>query len=125
MAKVDIKQAYRRVPVHPDHRGLLGMRFKGATYMDTVLPFGLRSAPKVFNAVTDALEWVCRRQGVSNIIHYLDDFFNIGSPHMVECISNLTALRIAFDILGAPLAEHKTVGPAKSIVFSWCQPGLV
>ena len=43
MAKVDIEQAYRRVPVHPDDRGLLGMRFEGATYMDTVLPFGLHA----------------------------------------------------------------------------------
>ena len=85
--------------------------------MDTVLPFGLRSAPKVFNAVADALEWVCRRQGVSNILHYLDDFFTIGSPHTVEYISNLAALRTTFDDLGVPLAEHKTVGPATSIVF--------
>eukprot|EP00731_Ephydatia_muelleri_P016296 Em0009g720a len=117
MAKADIEQAYRRIPVHLDDRGLLGMRFEGATYMDTVLPFGLRSAPKVFNAVADALEWVCRRQGVSNILHYLDDFFTIGSPHTVECISNLAALRTIFNDLGVPLAEHKTVGPATSIVF--------
>ena len=117
MAKADIEQAYRRIPVHPDDCGLLGMRFEGATYMDTVLPFGLRSAPKVFNAVADALEWVCRRQGVSNILHYLDDFFTIGAPHTVECISNLAALRTTFDVLGVPLAEHKTVGPATSIVF--------
>ena len=34
------------------------MRFEGATYMDTILPFGLRSVPKVFNAVADAQEWV-------------------------------------------------------------------
>ena len=54
MAKVDIDQAYRRIPVHPDDRWLLGMRFEGATYMDTVLPFRLRSAPKVFNAMADA-----------------------------------------------------------------------
>ena len=117
MAKADIEQAYRRIPVHPDDRGLLGMRFEGATYMDTVLPFGLRSAPKVFNAVANALVWVCRRQGVSNILHYLDDFFTIGSPHTVECISNLAALRTTFNDLGVPLAEHKTVGPATSIVF--------
>ena len=54
---------------------------------------------------------------MSNIIHYLDDFFTIGSPHTVECISNLTALRTAFDVLGVPLDVHKTVGPATSIIF--------
>ena len=117
MAKVDIDQAYRRIPVHPDDRWLLGIRFEGATYMDTILPFGLRLAPKVFNAVADALEWICRRRGVINIMHYLDDFFTIGFPQTVECISNLVAMRTVFDDLGVPLAEHKTVGPATSIVF--------
>ena len=34
--------------------------------MDTVLPFGLRSAPKIFTALADTLEWVTRqRAGVS------------------------------------------------------------
>ena len=51
MAKIDIKAAYRLIPVHPADRWLLGMQFEGAIFMDTVLPFGLRSAPKIFNAV--------------------------------------------------------------------------
>ena len=42
MAKVNIDQAYHRISVHPDDRWLLGMCFEGVTYMDTVLPFGLR-----------------------------------------------------------------------------------
>ena len=53
----------RSVPVHPMDRSLLGMRWEGALYIDTALPFGLRSAPKIFNAVADAVEWVARRQG--------------------------------------------------------------
>ena len=85
MVKVDIKAAYRLVPVHPEDRWLLGMQFKGATYMDTVLPFGLRSAPKIFNAVADALNWACQREGVRNSLHYLDDFLLIGSLQSHEC----------------------------------------
>lgn len=30
--------------------------------------------------------------GVSNIIHYLDDFFIIGSPHTSKCINNVATL---------------------------------
>ena len=48
LAKVDIKSAYRIVPVHPDDRPLLGMMWKEALYVDSALPFGLRSAPKYF-----------------------------------------------------------------------------
>ena len=49
LAKFDVESAYRTVPVHPDDRRLLGMQWKGGIYVDTVLPFGLRSAPKIYN----------------------------------------------------------------------------
>ena len=55
IAKLDIKSTYRIVPVHPVDRPLLGMRWNKGLYVDTALSFGLRSAPKLFNAVVDAL----------------------------------------------------------------------
>ena len=56
LAKIDIQHAYRNILVHGDDRGLLVMQWREKFYMDTVLPFGLRSAPKIFSAVADALE---------------------------------------------------------------------
>ena len=50
LAKVDIESAFRNIPVHPDDRHLLGMLWDNKLYIDTVLPFGLRSAPKIFNS---------------------------------------------------------------------------
>ena len=47
LSKVDVKSAYRMVPVHPDDRWLLGMVWGDQLFVDTVLPFGLRSAPKI------------------------------------------------------------------------------
>ena len=46
LAKVDIKSAYRMVPVHLEDRLLLGMSWNGALHMDAALAFGLCSAPK-------------------------------------------------------------------------------
>ena len=46
LAKVDIKSAYRMVPVPPEDKLLLGMSWSGALYVDAALPFGLCSAPK-------------------------------------------------------------------------------
>ena len=46
LAKIDIQEAYRIVPVHPQDRLLLGMMWDGQLYADTALPFGLRLAPK-------------------------------------------------------------------------------
>ena len=64
-AKVDIEHTYRNIPVHPDDRHLLGMVWQDQLYIDTALPFGLRSAPKIFTAVADALEWVLLQAGLS------------------------------------------------------------
>ena len=48
MAKLDIKSAYRNVPVHPQDCPLLGMQWEGKVYVDATLLFGLRYAPKIF-----------------------------------------------------------------------------
>ena len=58
LVKADIKEAYQIIPVHPEDRQLLGIRWKGWVYIDRVLPFGLRSAPKIFSAVADAVQWM-------------------------------------------------------------------
>ena len=44
LAKFDVEGAFRTVPVHPDDRWLLGMKWEGKVYVDKVLPFGLWSA---------------------------------------------------------------------------------
>jgi len=55
MVKFDVQGAFRTVPVHPHVRWLLGMSWERRTYVDKVLPFGLRSAPAIYNAITEAL----------------------------------------------------------------------
>ena len=56
IAKIDIKSAYRLIPVYPGDRKWLGMKWNNKIYVDGMLPFGLRSAPKIFNSVADAVE---------------------------------------------------------------------
>ena len=58
MAKIDIKNAFRLCPVHPLDHHLLGMKWRGSFYFDQILPFGLRSAPFIFNCLADTLEWI-------------------------------------------------------------------
>ena len=63
LAKVDIASAYRNIPIHPDDRWLLGMKWENSIFLDTALPFGLRSAPKIFTAVADAAQWILQQRG--------------------------------------------------------------
>ena len=81
MAKFDIADAYRAVPVHPTDRLLLGMSWRGDTFVDGALPFGLRSALKLFTAVADALLWATGRRDIVHALHYLDYFLIIGPPN--------------------------------------------
>lgn len=92
LAKMDIKQAYRMVPIHPQDRRLLGMRWEGKVYVDKTLPFGLRSAPIIFSALADALAWMMQCRGVSFVDHYIDDFITAGSPRSMECHNNLQVM---------------------------------
>lgn len=117
LAKIDIKSAYRLLPVHPSDRMLLGMQWRGAEYVDGMLPFGLRSAPKIFNAVADALEWCVAQKQVHHIFHYLDDFVVLGPPESSICMESLQKLEKVCQHLGVPLAPEKKDGPAQVLVF--------
>ena len=115
LAKVDVKSAYRLVPVHPDDRLLLTVQWKGETFVDAMLPFGLRSAPKIFTAVADAVEWCVRQQGVCGIDHYLDDFIIISPPDSDMCGVALQILEDECSALGVTLAPEKKEGPSTRV----------
>ena len=117
LAKLDIKSAFRLLPVHPADRNLLAMQWGSSIYIDGCLPFGLRSAPKLFNIMADLLSWIAQQKGISQILHYLDDFLLIGPPCSPECQLNLdNFMQICFN-LGIPLASEKLEGPATSLTF--------
>ena len=117
MAKMDIKSAYRMVPVHPGDRPLLAVEWAGQIVFDTRLPFGLRLAPKIFTAIADALQWVFLKQGVTWVAHYLDDYITVGPPHSEVCQENLGVMLSTCRRLGVPGAPEKCVGPSTVMVF--------
>lgn len=99
LAKLDLESAYRVIPVHPADRRLLGMEWKGEVFVDTALPFGLRSAPKVFNAFADGLLWLFKKGRAEFAIHYLDDYVFEGRTGSEECADALQkALAVCGDL---------------------------
>ncbi len=83
---LDLKAAYSNVAVHSDDRWLLGL---SQLFVDRVLPFGLRSAPKIFMAVADAMEFMLREREVFWVRHYLDDFVLLGPARSQTCGRNM------------------------------------
>ena len=117
MAKMDLRNAYRVVPVHPLDQPLIGVKWNGSIYHDSALPFGLRSAPKIFTAVADALAWAMFVNGTRHFLHYLDDFLFVGPPSDSTTLKSLhlalnTCAQISF-----PVSHHKTVGPTTNLTF--------
>ena len=55
LAKVDNESAYQLIPGHPQDRPLQVVVWDSQISIDPMFPFGPQSAPKIFNAVADAL----------------------------------------------------------------------
>ena len=118
MAKTDVQSAFRNIPVHPEDWELLGMKWRGLYFFDRVLPFGLRSAPYIFNMLSDALEWILiTKSGVSNVLHILDDFFLAEAPPRSSCSTSLCKLLCLFTELNVPIAPGKTYAPTQTLEF--------
>ena len=111
LAKVDIESAYRLIPVHPQDRPLLAVKWDGKFFVDLMLPFGLRSSAKIFNAVADALSWHLQRAGINLLFHYLDDFAIMGAPRSPQCAHSLEILDKECRWLSVPMTAHKREGP--------------
>ena len=77
MAKVDLKSAFRMVPVRHEDWELLGIYWRDHYFVDTCLPFGCRSAPFLFNQFATAIHWILAENYQANLNHYLDDFFSL------------------------------------------------
>jgi len=117
MAKFDVESAYRNVPVHPSDRYLLGMKWRNQYYVDLALPFGLRSAPFIFNSIADLVEWILvHSHHIPALLHYLDDFITAGPPDSPQCAHNLAVALAVCKRLGLPLHPGKYMGPATVLV---------
>lgn len=117
LVKLDLKDAYRIVPVHPDDHHLLGITWRGSLYVDRSLPFGLRSAPILFTAVADMITWVLYKGGIRHLLHYLDDFLFFGLPGTKEGAMVRSIALDTLQYLGIPVAPNKSEGPVTCLSF--------
>ena len=117
LSKLDVKSAFRQIPVREEDQPLLGIKWQGQFYYEKVLPFGLRSSPAIFDAVASAIEWIMQHQfSIHQLLHYLDDFLCVFSGAVVAN-QQLSILLRAFVYLGVPLAPTKVEGPLSCLTF--------
>ena len=75
--KRDFKDAYRHIPISPTDSKLLGFAWEDEFFEERFLPFGLSSAPFLFNFVAEGFHWIIEQRLKplkGRVVHYLDDF---------------------------------------------------
>ena len=90
LIKRDLKSAFRFVPVSPYDRWLLLYEWEGRFYVELFLPFGLRTAPIIFNLFSEAIHWIMELKGW-NLSHYIDDFLVVLSQRHKSSLNKAIA----------------------------------
>ena len=105
MAKTDIKNAFRLLPIHPEDYGLLGLKWKGLYYYDKCMPMGCSSSCLTFETFSTALEWIAKQKlRIDYILHLLDDF--LMAAHSKELLS--VVFRFVFKVMFISWHSHST-----------------
>jgi len=121
MAKVDLKSAYRSVPIHPSQYQFTGLQwtFTGDTHptymVDTRLPFGARLSPSHFHRLSQAVGRMLEKRHITAVT-YLDDIF-VTAPTFKECQDHLNTVIMLLRELGFSIAWQKIVGPSQTLTF--------
>ena len=118
MAKTDIKDAFRIIPIHPEDYKLLGFSWEGAFYYDKCLPMGASSSCQIFESLSQALQWAMYSKfNAAGMSHMLDDFFFIGPKHSQKCLQDLNQFIYMCEESGIPIKMEKTVFPTTIITI--------
>ncbi|KAL9976854.1 hypothetical protein ACROYT_G014191 [Oculina patagonica] len=121
LAKINLKSAYRHVPIHPSNYTATGLawHFRGdstLTYLyDCKLPFGAAKSPEIFHRLTQAITRMMERRGFT-VLAYLDDFLII-SDTAQECKQAYQELIKLLGELGFQINWDKAVGPCQRLTF--------
>ncbi|KAM4652048.1 uncharacterized protein O3C94_014383, partial [Discoglossus pictus] len=118
LAKVDIKSAFRLLPIHPVSQQLLGCSILGKFFVDLCLPMGCSISCSFFEKFSTFLHWVlCIKTGLHSVVHYLDDFLFVGSADSADCLSLMQGFKDLAEEFGIPLAVDKSEGPCQVLSF--------
>ena len=111
LSKVDIKHAYRLLPVRPADWPLLVYYWEGKYYVDLKVPFGGRSSASIFTSFADLVCWVLTEKYTLIVIHYSDDFLLFSIQDLAQALLDLETLKFVFSYLDIPIQVDKLLGP--------------
>ena len=117
LSKVDVKSAFRLLPLSPDQFLLVGLSFEGMYYIDKFLPMGASSSCKIYQQFSDAISLIAQKDfGIKHIQNYLDDYLII-SDGLASGTYELEQFKSMSTVINLPLAHDKIDGPKPIIEF--------
>lgn len=116
MVKLDLKDAYLTVPIHPSFQHFLQFIWEEDLFQFTCLPFGLSSAPWVFTKLLRPVVTLLRSRGIRLII-YLDDILVFNSCKS-KLLDHMVVVKSLIESLGFVINLEKSVQiPSQSLEF--------
>ena len=119
MSKLDIKDAFRLIPINLKDYKLLGIHWDSKFYFDKTLLMGCSTSCAIFEAFSSAIHWsLTPKNKDGHIVHIIDDFLMLGETGSNDCKNALQSLVDLCSELGVSIQEEKTVHPTTCIVVS-------
>lgn len=116
LAKMDVKSAYRQIPIHPDDWCLFAVEVEQLIFIDTFCPFGGRSSGHIWERYAQAMQWMLEHKyNVPSTARWVDDFFFVMDAHDSDTI--VSRAQRAFVHMGVPMDDNKLEGPAVELVY--------
>lgn len=74
VAIFDLGSAFHNIPIAPKNCPYLAMSIPPFVHFDNVLNFGLRSSPRIFGNIANAMVKILLYHGIEALIKWVDDF---------------------------------------------------
>ena len=117
LSKVDVKSAFRLLPLAPDNFTLVGLSFGGQYYVDKFLRMGASSSCKIYQQFSNAISSIAQyHHDINHIQNYLDDYLII-SDGLASGKHDLEMLKSMAASINLPLAHNKVDGPKPVLKF--------
>lgn len=116
LVKIDLKDAYLTVPIHPSQRKFLRFSWRKRSFQFRCLPFGLSAAPRVFTKLLKVVVAFLREKGIRLVI-YLDDILLLNQSEKKVKAEAMAAIAL-LNCLGFLINYDKSVTtPSKNMEY--------
>lgn len=112
--KIDLRKAFRQLPLCPSSYSLGAYVWKKHIFFDTVLAMGSRSSSYCCQSVTNAIVFILFKIGIS-VLNYLDDLASAEHKHLAEF--SYKTLKAILHKCGIEESQDKACPPSTRMTF--------